>query len=726
MSKNYNLPGFFTGIATLPDLKIEGDLTVSGNTNINGLTFTNVSANNILSTNATITNLKNTTISTGQIYTTGLDAAGAGNLTYTAPTHRLFGNISQLSGVSTLGNLVSPNINATNTTITNLINTNSSITNAIITNSTVINTILTNSSNGSFTNLTASNLIATNINTTNITSTNIVGFGLSINNMTTNNIIANGNTNRIGQVYTSIGNILLNNPTTLSNSVNTLGNILTNTTIASLIGRVAINTTQNNPGADITINPFSGQVNSILQMNTDTQRIFNINTNSILNSAFINAMNTAGSLYLGAGSSNSNMIISSNGFVGIGMTSPAHMLDVNGGVDVLSLTSPNSILTNITSSSIISTNALLTSLTSTNLRATNISTSQIYTTGLDSNSGANLTLTAPQFRFFGDISQLTGSSTLGNVVSPNINSTAITSSSIISTNVLLTNLTSSTLNTTNITQAGVLFNSLSGALNSPPTISSAGSGQIPTGSRIVLLKTTDSVGVNTNFAIGIGAGIQWYSVGQNVHRHAFYNGSSVENFTISANSCGSINSAVFSNTLNTFGNIFTTNGNIGISTTAPTQRLDVNGATIIRGNIFTTNDIIATAGSMTTINMSAINYFGSNSDITNISSSTLRTTNITTSGLVSTNINTTNLTSSNITTTNILNTNSTITTLSTSDATVNRIFFNNGSGNYLKLPILTTTQRDALSAVEGMMIVNSTAVAFQVYINSAWRNILTT
>ena len=38
------------------------------------------------------------------------------------------------------------------------------------------------------------------------------------------------------------------------------------------------------------------------------------------------------------------------------------------------------------------------------------------------------------------------------------------------------------------------------------------------------------------------------------------------------------------------------------------------------------------------------------------------------------------------------------------------------------LPVLTTTERNALTAAEGMAIVNSTDTKLQVYVGGAWTN----
>lgn len=48
------------------------------------------------------------------------------------------------------------------------------------------------------------------------------------------------------------------------------------------------------------------------------------------------------------------------------------------------------------------------------------------------------------------------------------------------------------------------------------------------------------------------------------------------------------------------------------------------------------------------------------------------------------------------------------------------LYIPDGAGRYIKSPVLTTTQRDALTAVEGMLIFNTTTGTFQVYDGSSW------
>ena len=52
--------------------------------------------------------------------------------------------------------------------------------------------------------------------------------------------------------------------------------------------------------------------------------------------------------------------------------------------------------------------------------------------------------------------------------------------------------------------------------------------------------------------------------------------------------------------------------------------------------------------------------------------------------------------------------------------TANNVIISDGAGNYMQLPKLTTAERDALSAVNGMVIYNTTTLSIQSYENGAW------
>lgn len=55
--------------------------------------------------------------------------------------------------------------------------------------------------------------------------------------------------------------------------------------------------------------------------------------------------------------------------------------------------------------------------------------------------------------------------------------------------------------------------------------------------------------------------------------------------------------------------------------------------------------------------------------------------------------------------------------------TFTKVRFRGGSGSYILMPVLTTTQRDALTAVTGMVIFNSTTGQLEEYNGSVWRAI---
>ena len=51
------------------------------------------------------------------------------------------------------------------------------------------------------------------------------------------------------------------------------------------------------------------------------------------------------------------------------------------------------------------------------------------------------------------------------------------------------------------------------------------------------------------------------------------------------------------------------------------------------------------------------------------------------------------------------------------------VIIQDAAGNYLRLPKLTTTQRNALTAVNGMVIYNSTTTQIESYEAGGWKAI---
>ena len=176
----------------------------SSNITASNVNFTNVSTANISSSNITALNVNFTNISTSNIISTNV------NFTNVSTSNIIASNVNFTNITTT--NLLSTNLLSTNSTITNLLLTNSTITNLLSTNSTITNLLSTNST---ITNLLSTNLLSTNSTITNLLSTNL----LTTNSTTssahiTNLIVGNlnsSNSNTIGNLFTTSGNIGINN-----------------------------------------------------------------------------------------------------------------------------------------------------------------------------------------------------------------------------------------------------------------------------------------------------------------------------------------------------------------------------------------------------------------------------------------------------------------------------------------------------------------------------------
>jgi uncharacterized protein YjbI with pentapeptide repeats len=128
-----------------------------------------------------------------------------------------------------------------------------------------------------------------------------------------------------------------------------------------------------------------------------------------------------------------------------------------------------------------------------------------------------------------------------------------------------------------------------------------------------------------------------------------------------------------SNSTNTIGNIVTTSTGVGIATSNPQQKLDVDG------NIRSSETVIASR------------FTGSNLSVSNATINNLRTTNATTTNLLTTNTTTTNLLTTNTTTTNLRTTNTTTTNLRTTNTTTTNLRTTNTSTINLLTTNATTT-----------------------------------
>ena len=374
------------GASITKDLYIGGNITVSGGGNINfsgNLVSQSSSDTNTFSYLTLTATDQSINQSTGSLITFG-GISIQSNLDTISPTNG--GSFLVMGGASifkslivgntvtsimvssnyamltntTISNIYNSNINSTNITNTNLINTTSSINNLINTSQTTLNSIITNStitnlvssiisiSNASFINITSAsadilnitstNTLLTNINSTNTTITNIISINTTIANIisnaiTTSNIIINNtlnakfNSNTLGNLYTTNGNVGINitaPKATLDVSGNaristfiTTGNIYsTNITSTNIVS--TNNSMQNSIITNITNNSIvitNGSLNATFNSNTIGNLYTtngNVNIGSVIQSGTLSiyttspsgnpALTSTGSLFLGYGS----------------------------------------------------------------------------------------------------------------------------------------------------------------------------------------------------------------------------------------------------------------------------------------------------------------------------------------------------------------------------------------------------------------------------------------
>jgi hypothetical protein len=238
-------------------------------------------------------------------------------------------------------------------------------------------------------------------------------------------------------------------------------------------------------------------------------------------------------------------------------------------------------------------------------------------------------------------------------------------------------------------------------------------------------------------------------------RFTGWNDQSNPKLTINTNTIDIINAINATNNSNTIGNIFTTNGNVGINTTQPGFNLDVNGDINFSGALYKNSTLyvssqwigtngtlltygstgsgalvgigtsnpsftldvngtarisgILTATNITTTNIVSTSSSMGNLNVTNITSvSILASTQISTGAVYSTNITSTNLVFTNATTTNMISTNSSVGTLNAGNLTTGNINF---TGNLFQNGIAYigsqwTTTASNLSYTSGNVIIS--------------------
>jgi hypothetical protein len=337
------------------------------------------------------------------------------------------------------------------------------------------------------------------------------------------------------------------------------------------------------------------------------------------------------------------LCLSTNGNVGIGIGTPTGKLDVNGSLIATSSTIQNSVFTNISAGTILTTsistgqlnasNSTITNLVSTSssigtlnlstglTTATLLATTSI-STGLLNASNSTITNLVSTNSSIGTLNLSTGITTATLLATTSISTGLLNVSNSTITNLVSTNSSFGTLNlSTGITTAtllattsistGQLNASNSTITNLVSTNSSFGILNLSTGLTTATLLATTSIStgllnatnstitnlVSTNSSIGtlnLSTGITTATL--------LATNMSVTNQTVN-------NSIIAIGNSNTLGNIFTTGGNVGINTTSPGSKLDVNGSVrIIDLKIYNSTNAsgIGSGGSLTVLGGASI------------------------------------------------------------------------------------------------------------------------
>ena len=694
----------------------------SGTLNLStGLTSASAQITNLNATSSTVATLLNTNTITTNV------SSGTLNLSTGLTSASI--QVTNLNGTTgTIGTLLNTNIVTTNVSGATL-NLSSGLTTGTILATTSISSGLINATNSTVTNIVSTNLSTGTISLTNLSSTNA----------TISNLVANGNSNTMGAIITTGGNVGIGTVSP-GEILDVRGNL-----------RVGNSTQANYIAFSGTFNDSPGSYNHtyvgerIYSSGTENSELFLFKGNDITDRirllsgeiGFDTFSGTVSGTFDGVGTSGARRLtIANGGNVGIGTTSPSFTLEVvgtgcistsltTGAVNSTNITATNIVSTNLSTGTIALTNLTSTNATITNILNTNISSSTLaLSTGLTSASAqvTNLNVTTSTIATLLNTNIITtnissGTLTLstgltsGNAQITNINSTNITVGTLNITNLVTTNISSATLTlSTGLTTASLQVT------NENSTTSTIGT--LLNTSNLIAIGNSNTLGniFTTGGNVGIGTSSPVHSLtvkGTNVSSSIIANDES-QTVTLflgtpwQGNPSNGLKTALIAQGKTTFSKarlhfclddtgvnstannaslsnsrmMIDSNGNVGIANTSPANTLDVTGT----GRITT---------SLTTGALYATNITSTNKVATNISSGTLNLSTGLTTGtlLATTNISSGLVNASNITATNIVSTNFStgtisLTNLSSTNATISNLV---ATGNSNTVGAIITT-----------------------------------
>jgi hypothetical protein len=600
---------------------------------ISNANATTATVGTLINTNAVSTNISSGTL----VASTGITAASA-QITNAAATTATVGTLINTNAISTnisSGTLVAStgitaasaqitNAAATTATVGTLINTNAISTNissGTLTLSTGITAASAQITNADATTATVGTLINTNAISTNISSGTLT---LSTGITAASAQITNASISTLGSGWIS-STVITGGSVSLSGSMNIGGNavIAGDLTVAGTTTTINTNTTTIEDNLIVLNSGPSGLYDGGIMVqrttgsfaamfySTGSDEFQMVQTASDPGSSPVVVQSYKG-LRVGSvvSTHNSNTIgslFTTSGNVGIGTTSPSATLHVIGSAIVSTSVSSGTLhssIANITTSSIG--NARITNITGGNINAqgVNVVNGEIFSATV-SNMKISAITTGTLFVSSGSLVLTTGI-TAASARITNENVTTSTIATLLNTNAISTSITSATLNlSTGLTSASaqitnanvttstiatllntnaVSTNITSATLNLSTGITSA-SAQITnaaaTTATIATLLNTNAVSTNiTSATLSLSTGLTSAS--------AQITNANVTTATIGTARVTTSLAAVGNS--NTVGSIFTTGGNVGIGSTAPSYSLQVVGDVYASGDIISFSD----------------------------------------------------------------------------------------------------------------------------------------